>query len=471
LSKKILVSLSEWICKVKPVNFFVFNAIFFGLLFLFVTPPFQGADEPVHFLRAYQISEGNFVIDKHGNRAGGNLPKSLDDTVNLLATHPRIEFMANKKYNIYKTTKAFSYKLNPNIKKQQDFSATSIYTPISYVASSSAIFIGRILDFPPVLLLYMGRFADLIAWIILISIAIYLMPRKKWAMVFVGLLPMTLFQATTLNSDVMSIGLAAVFITAVLRIRQSPKNYIDINRLLLLFVLAIFMVLSKQIMFVLLPLIFLIPSSNFKLNWSYLYKSLIILGPIVILAAWMYLIRGIDVTGSFTNHQNPTEQVLFVAHSPHSFINVLWNTYFFSWGDGITRSFVGTFGWSDAPLSELIVTVAYIAFFLLLSANYDNYRTWLTKNQKLFIFIIGAAYWLIVSAALYIYYSPVEFKIIFGLQGRYFVPLAVLAIPLLYSNWLHITKPAYRIIAVFTPMVLLLTSLITLYVRYYVNNV
>jgi uncharacterized membrane protein len=471
LNKKPLSFLSAWSDKVGSIRFFVVTALLFGLIFLVVTPPFQGADEPVHFLRAYQISEGNFVIDKHGAQAGGELPRSLDDTIKLLSTHPHIEFKADKKYNIYKTSKAFSYKLNPNVKKQQFFSATSVYTPISYTPSSTAILIGRLLDLSPVLLLYMGRLADLIAWVVLVSIAIYLIPRKKWAMVFIGLLPMTLFQAATLNSDVMSVGLAAVFIATVLRFRQTQKNYLDFKRIIALLALAIVMVLSKQVMFVLLPLILLIPSANFRLKWCYLYKTVIILVPFILMAGWMYLIRGVNVTESFINHQNPGEQITFVSHNPHSFINILWNTYFFNWGDSVTRSFVGTFGWSDAPLSESIVTVGYIALFLLLVANYDNYKAWLTKYQKLFVFLVGVGYWLLVSAALYIYYSPVAFKIIFGLQGRYFIPLVVLAIPLLHGNWLKITKTAYRKIAVFTPIFLLLTSVITIYVRYYVNNV
>jgi uncharacterized membrane protein len=457
--------------KISPLKFFIVTASFFGLLFLLLTPPFQGADEPVHFQRAYQISEGNFVIDKFGSNAGGYLPKSIDDTIDLVATHPRLEFKFDKKYNIYKTSEGLSYSLSPQKRDKQIFSATSVYTPVSYITSASSIFVGRILGLSPLALLYFGRLADLTVWVVLLSLAIYLMPRKKWALVFVGLLPMCLFQAATVNADVMSIGLAAVFIASILRFMEKDKTHpIGLKQALYLLALATAMVLSKQIMFVLLPLVLLIPSARFKIRNSIWIKIAIILIPVLLLGWWMYFIRGIDVTGSFTNRQNPSEQLHFIAHNPHSFINVIWNTYFFNWGDSVTRSFIGTFGWSDAPLSEFIVAIAYIAFFLILTIN-NNAKTWLSKNQKLFILVIGIVYWLAVSAALYIYYSPVEFKVIFGLQGRYFIPLALLAIPVFYGNLLKASPKTYKRIATLTPLFLLTASVITIYVRYYINNV
>ena len=35
-------------------------ALLFGSIFVFLIPPFQSPDEPNHFLRAFQVSEGVF---------------------------------------------------------------------------------------------------------------------------------------------------------------------------------------------------------------------------------------------------------------------------------------------------------------------------------------------------------------------------------------------------------------------------
>jgi len=60
-----------------------------GVLFILVTPPFGGADEPAHWYRAYQVSEGTFRAERDGDRVGGLLPTSL----RLSASHgaPRQE--------------------------------------------------------------------------------------------------------------------------------------------------------------------------------------------------------------------------------------------------------------------------------------------------------------------------------------------------------------------------------------------
>src|SRR5271154_5081471 len=51
--------------------------ITFGTAMVFVTPPFQVADEFWHFFRAYQVSMGRFVAQSQGNTQGGMLPFSL----------------------------------------------------------------------------------------------------------------------------------------------------------------------------------------------------------------------------------------------------------------------------------------------------------------------------------------------------------------------------------------------------------
>lgn len=48
----------------KIENIFILFALLFGLLFVFVTPPFQSVDEQAHFFRAYGISSGQFVAHK-----------------------------------------------------------------------------------------------------------------------------------------------------------------------------------------------------------------------------------------------------------------------------------------------------------------------------------------------------------------------------------------------------------------------
>jgi uncharacterized membrane protein len=454
---------------VSPVKFFIVTAATFGLIFAIITPPFQTPDETVHFLRAYQISQFNFVPDQVGNIAGGYLPQSLGKTIDRTMTHPNLQYVAKQKYNLYKTFDAASFKTDSQKTQLYNFSSTSYYSPIAYLPQATGILVARIINLPPLDMMYAGRLMNLTAWVAVMSLSIYLIPRKKWALTAIALLPIAVFQSISLSTDVMAVGLAALSISLVLRLIDYNKT-LSTLQIALLFILLVFLVLSKQITFLLLPVILLIPNKVLGRR-PVLKKILLTIIPLLIFGAWMFMVKDIGSVSNPINHENPLKQTSFILHSPHSYINVLWNTYFFNWGDGITSSFIGVFGWQDAPLSELFIMLGYVSLAFLMFANYDTAKSWLSKNQKLFIAAIVTIYWLAVSTALYVYYSPVGYKIIVGIQGRYFLPVAILAIPILYGSWLKTSKEAYSRIAILAPLILLIASTITIYIRYYVNNV
>lgn len=79
---------------------------FFGVIFLVVTPPFQVSDEPNHFFRAYQASEGEFLLQKMGDVTGGLVPKSLLRTADSMSGD--VAFNPGVKQNVQHVFNAFS---------------------------------------------------------------------------------------------------------------------------------------------------------------------------------------------------------------------------------------------------------------------------------------------------------------------------------------------------------------------------
>lgn len=454
-----------------PTRFFLVTAAFFGFLFLIITPPFQGADEVVHFYRAYQVSDGNLVSDYGGNGiVGGKLPIALGQVVARTNTPP-IAFYPQLKYDIYSTKHTLAFKTTSQ-EKFYTFPASAMYAPTSYVGSSTGIMVSRLLHLPTLMALYAGRLGNLITWLVLAGAAIYYMPKRRWALTAIALLPMTIFQAATLNGDAATIGSLMLFLSLILNFKQKPGS-LNYKQLAILLFLGIFMVLSKQIMFIFLPIILLLGKDKFKTkSHQYILTASLILIPLACFLGWSAMTAGFNGASAYSNHQNPSAQLRFITHNPFSFINVLWNTYFYTWGDTITRSFIGVFGWADAPLSELIVVIGYIGLAALLIATPGNGKpTWLSKPEKRLIVPIIFLYWAAVSTSLYLYYSPVGYKIIYGLQGRYFIPMAVLFVPLFQSKSVRLSSYLYKRIAIYLPLFLLICSTITLYVRYFVKNV
>jgi len=463
-----------WVTRVvsglEPVRFFVILAAVFGFAFLLITPPFQGADEVAHYLRAYQISEGHFVATKDAKgRVGGYLPSDVDKVINT-TDNPSVQFYPQLKYGEGLTKKALGIPRSNSYNFDQ-FAPSASYPPTAYPLSSFGIFVTRILRLPTMVSLYAARLGNLLTWIVLVGLAIYWLPGRKWALVAVGLLPMALFQASTLNGDVITIGTLTLLLAAILKLRND-RTKLSTGWMSLLLVVTALMVLSKDIMFLFLPLVLLLRKENFSSpRQAWLLKTAVIVVPLLLFGAWMHASHGVS-SDFYDNGQNPSDQLHMILHKPLHYVRVLWNTWFFTWGDGITRALVGTFGWADTPLAESIVTVGYIGLFLLLVGSYEgSYSELLSRRSKQLLLVLAVLYFLAVSTALYMYYSPVGFNIVYGLQGRYFLPLPLLAVPLFRTKLIKIDKVLYQRLAVGLPVLLLLCSTITIYVRYFVHNV
>ena len=56
---------------------YVYIALIFGMLFVFLTPPLQSPDEDSHFKRSYQISKGHFYPVEKDNKIGNYFPKEM----------------------------------------------------------------------------------------------------------------------------------------------------------------------------------------------------------------------------------------------------------------------------------------------------------------------------------------------------------------------------------------------------------
>lgn len=467
--KKLQLRLEFFFENVSPVRFFVFTASFFGLIFILITPPFQTPDETVHYYRSYQVAQGNFVIDQVGNTFGGFLPKSLGTTVAETTSNHTLEFRPDVKYEKAKTRAAFSIREDRGDKILYDFSATAAYSPISYMPQSLGVSIAKLFHTPPIMMMYFGRLMNLSAWIILLAFSIKLIPYKKWAVVGVALLPMALFDAISLGADTMAYGLLALLLSLILKFTADRKPITNNGYLMLMAVLSC-LVITKQVMFIFVAFVLILPTVLFgRKPTSYIKKSMLIILPLTVFGIWMTTISNLSIPVISPFDPDPSLQIKSIIHNPLEYINVLWNTYFFINSDGIARSFIGTFGWMDAPVSEFISVTGYTTLAFLLIANYKKPINRLMGKQRLILVTAIVVYWLAVTTALYAYYGPVNHKVVIGIQGRYFIPVALLLIPLLYNNWLRTSKINYKKFATVLPTLLLVASVITIFYRYYVE--
>ncbi len=458
--------------KHPAARFFLLFAIPFGLVLSFLTPPFQSPDEPAHFFRAYQVSDFTFSPAFEGNFIGGYLPKSLFRTLNMLdLNNPE----PNKKLTGELIGKALNTPLEKKDRMFMMFSNMVLYAPVLYIPQATGIFTGKIFNLPPVVLLYLARIFNLGFWILLMYMAIKWMPFNQWLFAALSITPMAVFLAGSANADIMVMAFTFLFLAWVLKIAFDPQSTFNSKALLMLTFLSVLVALSKNIYVLLSLLVFIIPVSKASGIKDYFLKLSIFFGVTLITAALMYLfvqsiLSQIEVIEMYYGGEpfpliNPEKQIAFILSDIPHFIRLVYLSFSES-VSMIIKSWIGVLGWL-----QLFLPKYYYLFALLVIASLAIFSDmekpsigW--RRKALFLFVLLATL-LAFSFTMYCSWTEPGAPRITNLQGRYFIPLAPLALLLFQNRKLQVPPPIFMIIFIVFSIVSMVLSVRMLLMRYY----
>lgn len=424
---------------------FLFFAISWGVLMVFLTPAFMVPDEPNHFYRAYQVSELNFIPEVDNNRLGGVLPKSLVDLqLKIWETNG-----INPKVDKVLFNDCLSISLNPEEKTFIFFPNTSLYSPVSYIPQAIGISIGKIIGAPPLVLVYLGRLFNLAFWILLIYLALIIIPTYKWLFLLLALLPMSISQSASLSADVMVNGLSFLLIAIIFNLAFTLKAKLGIKELIILVIIAVFLTLSKSIYFFLILLYFIIPVIKARTTRSYIiYSIVLILCTFITLTLSSLIISHLThqitpIEIFYGDHPtvpkiNPDKQIQFILSDIGGFVKMVIKS--FIWYRNMAyKSFIGIFGWMNVLLYPKYYP---FAIFVLIVAALLESKKEITINlfQKLIMLISFVGIIFIFSFTMYLSWTEVGGEMVSNLQGRYFIPIVPLLFVLLYNRKLNV-KP------------------------------
>ena len=270
----------------SPEKTFVVLALLFGAMFLVVVPPFQTPDEATHLLRAYEVS--NLKIPERNSEgvSGSELPASIlatQQAVNGIFVPGELQAAG---YHPRQVKHALAIPLNADDKVFYSTSGTPAYFPVSYLPH--AIVVGALNSFnsPVILTLYFLRLMNLLIWVLLIYFSIKIFPVKKWAVAGVALLPVMTAQSVSAGLDAIYVGLFAVYLAIVLRAWLDTSYFIDRKKLTVLLLAAITMVMAKPVAAALVPILFIVKNSKFKVKYPVHIKVVIAIIPIILYVLW-----------------------------------------------------------------------------------------------------------------------------------------------------------------------------------------
>lgn len=458
-----------------PAAVYATLAIVFGLFFVFVTPPFFNADEANHFFRVYQLSQGDLRSEPMpGTLVGGKVPKSFDSTIEI-ASSGRLTTQPLLRYHLGKIlTQMRHIPLNRSVQVNETFPDTALYTPVVYAPQLVAVKVVSVLNKPPVYMLYLGRVFGLIAAVALFAFAIRKMPFGKWAMVAIGLLPMSVDVFSSFGADAMTIAYTAFLVAMV-------ANFVYHKRLigknldsLLLLAAAVCLAMSKTTYVVLLPLLFALPFASREASQK---RNVLRVGAFFLFAAllaalWQHAMRYVT-TIALDPTVVPKAQFHYIEHNLWLFIHQpLADALLSTDANGVIISMFGQFAWLTSPLPYLIVILEILVLVFTCSATIQGEIKKSFNLQPLRRISAGTASLgiLATAVALYTYWTPVGARVIYGLQGRYFIPMLVVLVPATKAKRFIVQRKTAFAWATYGSLVSLITTALVLYARFYIRT-
>ncbi|MEG3029124.1 MAG: DUF2142 domain-containing protein, partial [Oscillospiraceae bacterium] len=352
---------------------------------------------------------------------------------------------------------------------------TSVFPPL-YFAQTLGVLLARILNFGYIPMLLMGRAFNLLLYVVLVYLAIKTLPFFKLPLCLVSLLPIPLQLAGSFSYDTLVMGMCFLFIALCFKYAYGTE-ILSAKQIGVLAVLGALIAPSKTIYITVVALCFIIPSAKFKSKKvAYLAKVGIIL---LALCMWLGYNSGIvSHTVSDINVTAKTQEQLNAAvtegkdaldlseidiPNDHSIMANGDSSYCFSFGYMMThisqtiKILINSIqddmplyvqGLIGGRLGEIIVSpleinwlypMALIILLLLSlvpSGTHSIQYKGVAKWWGLFVAISACG--LAVLACLT--WTPINYTTIFGLQGRYFLPVFPLILFALTNDNLRLKK-------------------------------
>ncbi|MEU4343524.1 DUF2142 domain-containing protein [Nocardia sp. NPDC023852] len=422
------------------VAFTVLVAIF-GALFSVLTPSFWGHDEITQFGRAYQVAHGGFgpqrIHDDRGISYGGDVPSSIsklmgyamkDYTTNPDEPDPMVENPGG-----YEQLK------NAPVSDATEpvwFTNTAAYSPVPYVPAAIGIRLAELfgLDVGGVVLL--TRLAGLAAYLAVVGFGLFALRahRVQWLAFTVAVLPIAVFQAGTVTADTMTNALA--ILASALLVKSlflgDRLGRVEIGALL---TATILLPVSKPTYVLLALLVVLVPADRFGFTgWRRGVPWVFAAAGALAFAVWMKIAAptGDGMGLMRPQHQwhsvRPGDQLSGILRHPLDFVHVF--------GESIAlrderwfSQFFGELGFAYVDVPSVAMLACLLAFAV--SVGVADRMNAATFRRTLIVALTIAASVAMIYVTLYMSFTPVGYYIIDGVQGRYFVPLAIVGLAVL----------------------------------------
>ena len=403
-------------------------SLLFGTLIILATPPLRGPDETAHFLRAYGVAQGDIVpsVRDAQGRKGVLIPQRLYEGFDFFES-VRIQekeagFAYGPVFRAYFNRRPARVDLE-RVPTFVAYAGSEGYSPVAYLPQVAAALMARALDLDFVATFYLMRFAGLAALTGLIAYAIAMLPNLAWAFLAISMLPAAIYGRSVINADGSALASAMVVTAFWLRGILLPQLHILGPQSFWMMLCAL--TKAPNLVFILLGLMPLrgMPGRRWHL------LALTILPAIAVAVIWTFSSgadtatwRMVEITGQNLDAFNPAVKLTYLLDHPLHFpAAVIIALHEKDLGE-FWRQVIGVLGLFDTVLQRWVyptVSVLFLCTFLtrLPLATAARYQVATVATITVLVYIV------VVYFVCYLAFTPLDESTVWGVQGRYFVPI------------------------------------------------
>lgn len=418
---------------------FLILGLLIGTLYVFISPMSAQVDESGHFLRAYELAEGNFLSEGE--------PYVVEETskvmgttyvpYNVWAAASRAEDGGAEDYA--RVFSRISVKAEGDYRYAQNY--IDGYSIFNYLPQVSGILIGeKMLGLPIIPTMYFCRLLNMVCCVLALYLCIKYIPVMKKTVFLIGMFPMTMNLFASLSADGSIICAGIALITFVLYAREKMRRRLGWKDFLLLLFICLVLTVTKPIYAFLCLIVFWLPKERFKSNKQKMW-FIVLLGGITL--GCVLLQMGLEPM-VVDEYGARAAQTATLMNSPWY---VLWQT-FRSLVDGAHEYISWTIGgfleeWFQVELYPPYIIVLMVFFVLALFEQEGR----MPKSLRIFAGSTLVVTTLVIFALEFLIWTKTDDEFIMGAQGRYFLPVLLLlpmaTMPSRKPKHYQLIRPAY----------------------------
>ena len=411
---------------------FLLIALAGGLVMAAVMPSLKcGWDEEVHFAQALWLSDYRVPVPV--------TDAVMDEFVTDINTWPFNQpggLEEQRMVNAWLDSNASVYGGPHNWSTDLNHSSFT-----GYIGEAVFLKAGQLLKLPFSDLFRLGRVGNLIAYVLVMALAIRITPAGKGLMAFLGLMPEAVFLASVYSYDPTVTAFLFLAFALILREALTPGRKMT-WRMFFLILLAFFW--GCRIKAVYAPLLlagFLIPADHYRNRREmFLMRAGFLLAVLGLMASFVLPVliapaETGDLRGGATSEKG---QMAFILGQPFAYAQILLKEMIRTLPSYVLgEDALGTFGHLGKITFPWMLYAGSAA--CILTGNTSSTGRRLSGKNRIFIFLLTGAAAVLVWTSMYIAFTPPGNGAIEGVQGRYYIPFLYLLWLILSPEKVHLS--------------------------------